>query len=195
MTSQRASTTPGLSDAASAVLVVIDIQERLCGAMPGKVLNRVVQNTRMLLGAANRLGLPVIHTEQYPRGLGGTDPRILEVLPSGAVAIEKTRFSCAEVTEFEARIAALPDRRELIFTGMEAHVCVLQSAFDFSARGYTVRVVEDAICSRRLEDYQNALNRLRCHGVDVVTSESVAFEWLRDARHPEFKPISQLLRS
>jgi nicotinamidase-related amidase len=183
-----------LSDAARARLIVVDIQEKLCAAMPVKVLNRVVQNARLLTAAARRLEVPILLSEQYPQGLGSTIADIRDHLPPGLLPVSKTRFSLAGVEPVEAALAADAQRPELVLLGMEAHVCVLQTAFDFAGRGFAVRVVEDAICSRRLEDYQNALERLRAGGVSVVTSESVVFEWLRDAAHPAFKDVQGLIR-
>jgi len=183
-----------LSDAARARLVIIDVQEKLAAAMPAKVLNRVLQNARLLTAAAARLGVPVLATEQYPKGLGSTLAELRQILPPDLVSVPKTRFSLAGVAAVEATLAADDTRNELVLLGMEAHVCILQTAFDFAGRGHTVRVVEDAICSRRLEDYQNALDRLRAGGVSVVTSESIVFEWLRDATHPAFREVQELLR-
>jgi len=183
-----------LSDAARAQLIVIDVQERLCAAMPAKVLSRVVQNARLLVTAAARLGVPLLVSEQYPTGLGGTLAELRDLLPAGFSPVAKTRFSLAGLEAVEASLASEDQRTELVLLGMEAHVCVLQTAFDFAGRGHTVRVVEDAICSRRLEDYQNALERLRAAGVSVVTSESIVFEWLRDASHPAFRELQGLLR-
>jgi nicotinamidase-related amidase len=196
MTPVNASTTlpRHLSDAALARLVVIDVQERLCAAMPAKVLNRVVQNASLLTTAALRIGVPVIVSEQYPAGLGGTVTELRELLTPACAVITKTRFSLAGLDAFEAALGADPGRSELVLLGMEAHVCVLQTAFDLADRGHTVRIVEDAICSRRLEDYQNALERLRAAGLSVVTSESLVFEWLRDAAHPAFRELQGLLR-
>lgn len=184
---------PPLCVAADAVLVVVDIQERLGDAMPGKVLNRVLQNAALLARTAELLAVPVFHTEQYPRGLGPTHDKVRNALPAATVSFEKLSFSCCGADGF---LSALTQRacRQVVVVGMEAHVCVLQTAIDLHQRGYTVFVVEDAICSRRLENYQNALDRLRQSGVLVVSAESVVFEWMGDAGHPHFKAIQTLLR-
>ena len=179
--------------AALAVLVVIDLQQRLGDAMPGKVLNRVILNATLLVHTAGLLDLPVLHTEQYPQGLGATHPAIAAALPRTTRRFTKTAFSCCEVQDFSHALGAT-GRRQAVLVGMEAHICVLQSAFDLRAQGLDVFVVEDAICSRRLENYQNALDRLRQVDVQVVSAESVVFEWLGDASHPHFKAIQTLLR-
>ena len=184
---------PRACDAAAGVLAVIDLQQRLGDAMPSKVLNRVILNAVLLARTAGLLGLPVLHTEQYPKGLGATITNVAQALPAGTTMIEKTVFSCAGAPAFMAALEA-SGRRQVVLAGMEAHICVLQTALALAAAGYEVLVVEDAVCSRRLENYQNALDRLRQCGVQVVSAESVVFEWMRDATHPHFKTIQGLLR-
>lgn len=175
------------------ILIVIDIQQRLGDAMPGKVLNRVLQNTSLLSRSAALLEVPIMHTEQYPQGLGATHPLVLDALPEPRRYFTKTAFSCMNADGFPAAIAGLK-RRQAVLVGMEAHICVLQTAMDLSATGAEVFVVEDAICSRRLENYQNALDRMRASGVNIVSAESVVFEWMGDSRHPHFKTIQGWLR-
>jgi nicotinamidase-related amidase len=174
-------------------LLVIDIQERLGDAMPGKVLNRVLQNTSLLARTAAVLDIPLLHTEQYPQGLGPTHSLVADALPASRRYFAKTSFSCMNTEGFPAAIAGL-DRRQTILVGMEAHVCILQTAMDLAATGAEVFVVEDAICSRRLENYQNALDRMRACGINIVSAESVVFEWLGDSRHEQFKLIQGWLR-
>ncbi|MGH8546124.1 MAG: isochorismatase family protein [Gammaproteobacteria bacterium] len=182
-----------LCEAAKSQLVVIDIQAKLGATIPVKVLNRVIDNTVLLLEAGKTLGIPVLASEQYPKGLGPLDPRIIEHLPSGVQRFEKTSFSCVQANGFldALRNAARP---QVVLAGMEAHVCILQTAIDLSAQGFEVFVAEDALCSRKLENYQNALARMQQSGVVVLSAESVVFEWLRDAQHEHFKAIAKLLR-
>jgi nicotinamidase-related amidase len=175
-----------LASADASVLLLIDVQERLAAAMPPPALEMLIRNGRLLLAAAARLGVPVLVTEQYPKGLGRTVPELAEAVPAGAARAEKTCFSAAGM---EAG-----GRRQAILAGMESHVCVLQSALEFSAAGREVFVVEDACCSRTPENHANAMRRMRAAGVVVTNTESVLFEWLRDARHEHFKAISALLR-
>ncbi|MEN9726109.1 MAG: hypothetical protein RL434_475 [Pseudomonadota bacterium] len=181
-------------NAAISMLAVVDVQQRLGEAMPGKVLNRVLQNAALIARAADMLGVPVIVTEQYPEGLGATHPLVAVSLPEGVHPVAKTTFSCLGNAEFRAAIDAREDRRQIVLVGMEAHICILQTALDLLAAGHEVFVVEDAICSRRLENYQNALDRMHRQGVNVVSAESVVFEWLGDSRHPHFKQIQSFLR-
>lgn len=173
--------------------MVIDLQEKLGAAMPEKVINRVIKNTVLLLSSAGQFGIPVTITEQYPKGLGVLLPAISAAAPAQSTRLEKTSFSCVGVSGFET-VAQNCARTQIIVTGMEAHVCVLQTALDLHTAGRQVFVVEDAVCSRRLENYENAIYRLRQAGVTVTNSESVVFEWLRDAQHAQFKAISALLR-
>lgn len=178
---------------ASSSLLVVDIQQNLGQAMPGKVLNRVVSNSALLARSAGLLDVPVLRTEQYPKGLGPTVPDIADALPPTTLSFEKTCFSSMGADGFAATVDQA-GRQQLIIVGMEAHVCVLQTALDAAAYGIDVYVVEDAVCSRRLENYQNALDRLRQSNIHVVSAESVIFEWLVDARHEHFKAIQTMLR-
>jgi isochorismate hydrolase len=180
--------------AGSSQLAVIDIQERLGAAMPNKVLNRVLQNAVLLARTAGGLEIPVVQTEQYPEGLGATHSVVAAALPDATQRLRKTCFSCAGLPEFVETLHAHEARRQIVLVGMEAHICVLQTALDLVALDFEVFVVEDAICSRRLENYQNALERLRDAGVSIVSAESAVFEWLEDSKHPHFKAIQTLLR-
>ncbi|MGR8918717.1 MAG: isochorismatase family protein [Gammaproteobacteria bacterium] len=183
----------GKCRADDAVLVVVDLQERLGAAMPGKVLNRVVRNAALLATACDHLDIPVLRSEQYPAGLGPTLEKVAAKLPAGAESFAKTAFSCVDADGFMAALAR-HGRGQVLLVGMEAHVCVLQTALDLHAAGQTVFVVEDAVCSRRLENYQNALERLRQAGIGIVSAESAVFEWVGDAAHPHFKALQALMR-
>jgi len=179
--------------ASSSLLLIVDIQQQLGQAMPGKVLNRVVSNSALLARSAGLLDVPVLRTEQYPKGLGSTVPEILEVLLETSQSFEKTSFSSVGADGFSSAVES-SGRRQVIIVGMEAHVCVLQTALDLLANEMDVFVVEDAVCSRRLENYQNALDRLRQTTAQVVSAESVIFEWLADSRHDQFRAIQPMLR-
>ncbi|MCU0935628.1 MAG: hydrolase [Gammaproteobacteria bacterium] len=184
---------PGLCHAGSSQLVVVDVQERLAAAMPAEDRARVLRNLGILLEAARLLDVPVLATEQYPRGLGPSEPEVASRLPAGAAVLEKTSFSCCGADGFAACLGATP-RPQVVLGGMEAHVCVLQTAFELRDQGFQVFVVEDAVCSRAPDNHANALARLRQAGVLVPSTESVVFEWLGNARHPQFKAISALLK-
>lgn len=173
-----------LACAADSTLVLIDIQERLASVMPAR--ESVVRKVEVLLEAASRLGVPVVVSEQYPKGLGATVPEIAAKVPESSVRIEKTSFSACGAM----RLAG----SQVVLAGMEAHVCVLQTALELAAAGREVFVVADAVCSRTEAHYCNAMDRLRAAGIVVTNSESVIFEWLRDASHEQFRAISKLIR-
>ncbi len=174
-------------------LVVIDIQTRLTAAMGEADLNRVFKNTGVLLKAAGILRIPVSVTEQYPKGLGGTETEIAAQFPVHARQFTKTTFSCCGGDGFP-EVLDLETHPQIVLAGMEAHVCVLQTALDLVIRGFQVFVVEDAVCSRTSANYRNALKRLRQAGAIIPNTESVLFEWLRDAKHHHFRAVSALVK-
>jgi isochorismate hydrolase len=182
-----------LARAADSVLVVIDIQDRLAEAMDPAARAGMVRNTRLLLQTAALLGVPVLLTEQYPRGLGPTSPEVLEMLPAGAPRVAKTCFACTGSSEFIEALDAT-GRPQVILAGMEAHVCVLQSAMELLVVRPEVFVAADACCSRHAANHANAMERMRAAGVVVTNTESVMFEWLRDSRQKHFKAVSALIR-
>jgi nicotinamidase-related amidase len=172
-------------------LVVIDVQERLAAAMPHEQLDRLTRNCTILLQAAQHLSVPTIVTEQYPKGLGPTLRELSPWVPAVGAA-KKRCFSCCESDEFQARFDE--DRPQVILAGMEAHICVLQTALQLKAQGKTVFVVEDATLSRSPVHHANAMQRLVQAGVIVSNTESVVFEWLKIAEGEAFKAISRLVR-
>ena len=180
-----------LVDSKDSILVVVDVQEKLTGAMPKGVQTRIFEQINILLTASETLSIPVIVTEQYPAGLGNT---AAELNISGSmVIVEKTHFSCVKEEKFLTQIEANNGRKQIILTGMESHICILQTAFDLQLQGYQVYVVEDAISSRSKANQYNALQRLRNAGIVVTNVESMIFEWLGDAKHPAFKSLSKLI--
>jgi nicotinamidase-related amidase len=181
-----------LAEAKHSHLVVIDVQARLVAAMSEKSRQQTLHNAALLTQAANTLKIPITHTEQYPKGLGATEEVVRSHL-ADAKAIEKTCFSCFAAEGFITAVS-LAQRQQIILCGMESHVCVLQTAIELQQAGYQVFVVEDAVCSRHKRHHKNALARMRQAGIIVTNAESVIFEWLRDASHPDFKSLSRMLR-
>ena len=179
-----------LIDAAGSCLLVVDIQERLLPAVAEP--EAVVANTVTLLKAAQTLGIPVIASEQYPKGIGHTVGDVAALLPADVV-VEKLHFSCLSDDEFARRLAAL-GRRQAVVVGLEAHVCVLQTAEGLLTAGYDVFVVADAVASRRPTNHAVALRRLEAAGARIVTTEMVAFEWLGQAGTPAFREVSRLIK-
>lgn len=178
-------------DTAQSVLVVIDIQAKLTPAMPHKVYERMRDTTAMLVEAAGLLGIPVVTTEQYPQGIGHTVPELAAACANGV--IEKTSFGCCGEPRFLAALDKL-DRRQVIVTGMEAHVCVYQTVLGLLAGGYHVHLVRDAICSRRKEDFLAGVSNAARAGALVITAEMALFQLLRDSRHEQFRTISKLIK-
>ncbi|MDO8825268.1 hydrolase [Methylophaga sp.] len=181
-----------MANSQDSVLVVIDVQQKLAKAMPEGVRERLNNQIKTLLTAAKVLNIPVIVTEQYPKGLGPTEPELQENLPLGTKIIEKTCFSCMQSPDFRYQLAATR-RNQVILVGMETHICVLQTALTLKAENYRVHVVEDGVCSRAKSNQYNSLHRLRHAGVIVSNVESVLFEWLGDAGHAEFKTLAKLI--
>jgi nicotinamidase-related amidase len=174
--------------AADSVLVVVDVQDKLLAKMPtGPAL---VRNVAFLLDAANLLGVPAIATEQYPKGLGPTTAELTRRLPGDRLA--KTAFSCCGAAGFLTDLRAL-GRPNVVLAGMEAHVCVLQTALDLLEAGLTVFLPVDAVASRYDVDHATAVRRLERAGGVPTTAEAVAFEWVGDSAHPQFKAVSKLV--
>ena len=168
-------------------LLVVDFQERLMPAI--HQTDVVVANGAWLIQIAQRLGVPVLASEQYPQGLGHTVAAIRNLLPADAF-MEKTHFSCAAERDCMRRIDAL-NREQIVVIGAEAHVCVLQTALDLRAVGQDVFLVADAVSSRSPRDVELALERMRAEGVRIVSREMVVFEWLHQAGTDLFRRISR----
>lgn len=176
-----------LMKAETSCLLVVDFQERLMPAIHHA--DRTVANGVWLIQIAQRLGVPVLASEQYPKGLGHTVSAIRGLLPADAF-VEKTHFSCAAELDCMRRIDLL-DRLQIVLVGAEAHVCVLQTALGLRMAGKEVYLVADGVSSRSPSDVQLALERMRAEGVRVVSREMVAFEWLHQAGTESFRAISR----
>lgn len=171
-----------------AVLVIVDFQEKLMKAMSQS--ERVYKNTNLLVVAAEQMGIPIIITEQYPQGLGGTVKEIQDNIKDYQY-VEKMEFSAFEGLN---QILSAMGRKTVLMTGSETHVCVFQTTRDLVAAGYQVQVVKDAVCSRFKDNYLNGLELMRDVGAIVTNTETVLFDLLKVAGSPEFKAISSLLR-
>jgi nicotinamidase-related amidase len=180
-----------------AALLVVDIQERLCPAMPPDALSRVLRGTTVLLEAARRFGLPVVVTQQYPKGLGPTvaelTPAIEALDPAQLHRFDKLEFSSAATPEF-AQLAPRLGRDQWILVGMETHVCVLQTARDLRRRGAAVHVVSDAVSSRSDANYRVGLAQMGAMGAVLSSLEVVVFDLLGKAGSDDFKALSKLIK-
>lgn len=176
-------------DPARTALLVVDVQERINGVMAD---DGHIARIQTLIEAAAVLNLPVVTTEQYPKGLGATVPELAERLP--APALEKDTFSCARQPEVAAALDDL-GRDQIVVTGIETHVCVLQTALDLVERGLTVHVPHDAVNSRRVADREWGLHRMSTAGVVVTATESALFELLGRCGTDDFKAVSKLVKT
>ena len=174
--------------AEESVLVVIDMQERLVPAMQAPA--RTIRNTKTLCTGAVEMGVPIVMTEQYPEGLGRTVP---ELRMNEATVLPKMHFSCMEDDGFAAHFRSL-GRKQAVIAGMEAHICVVQTAASLIEAGIEVFVVSDATASRTLESEAACIARLNAYGAGIVTTEMVIFEWLGRAGTPQFKKMLNLIK-
>lgn len=176
-----------------AALVVCDVQERLFHAMDAEHREEVMRNIKMLATSARRLKVPILVTEQYPKGLGHTLQEVMDTLGPGVEPIEKVTFSCCGVEPF---LTQLEDSgaRHIILTGIEAHVCVLMSALDLIAGGRSVHVVADAVTSRTQGNWRLGIDQLKQAGAVITAAETVLFQLLRQADTDEFRELARLIR-
>lgn len=173
-----------------ALLVLIDIQDKLAAAM--KKQEDVVANCLHLVELAKLQGIPVLVTEQYPKGLGPTLEAIRQALPVYE-PLEKTAFDCCREIGFIEKVAAT-GRKKIILTGMEAHICVLQTGLGLLQAGFSVQVVQDAVCSRTKDNFKIGIEWLRQAGAVITGTETVLFQLLEKAGGEPFKIISKRIK-
>ena len=178
-------------DAEKTVLVVIDVQERLVPAMPEDIYLRLRNTVAMLVEVAGLLGIPVVTTEQYPKGIGHTVPELAAAC--NETVIEKVSFGCCGEPAF---LEALKNtgRTQVLITGMEAHVCVYQTVLGLLDDGYYVHLIRDAICSRNKTDYLAGVANAGQAGAVVTTAETVMFQMLQESTHGQFRAVSKLVK-
>ncbi|CAN5349638.1 isochorismatase family protein [soil metagenome] len=180
--------TPSRMSIADTALLVIDVQEKLLPKISG--VDRLMHNLSFLMESARLIGIPILATEQYPKGLGGTHPFLLPFLPK---PWEKTAFSCCAIPELLETLGR-DARIKVLLTGIETHVCVMQTALDLIARDFHVFLAVDTLGSRYHQDHEVALRRMEREGAVLTTCETAVFEWLGHSRAPHFKEISQLIQ-
>ncbi|MBA3536381.1 MAG: hydrolase [Tatlockia sp.] len=168
-------------------LVLIDVQEKLMPLVQNP--DAVLARCQWLMLLAKDLAVPQLASEQYPKGLGPT-VESLRCMISEEELIEKVHFSCFKALEFKQRLDALK-KKQMVLIGIEAHVCVLQTALDLQQSGYEVFVVVDAVSSRSELDYKYGLKRMKQDGIHLITSEMVFFEWIGQAGTAEFRTLSK----
>ena len=180
-----------IANLAISQLVIIDMQVKLAVAMPTTTMQQAAKNCGILAQAALILNVPTLLTEQYPMGLGETLPEIKQYLVN-VKPITKTAFSACSEPKFNQRLSR--DRSQLILTGMESHVCVLQTSLALLQFSKQIFVVDDAIISRSEVNKNNALARMRDAGCVITNTESVIFEWLGNANHVQAKTLFNLIK-
>jgi nicotinamidase-related amidase len=171
-------------------LIVVDVQGKLAQLMYEK--ERLFSAIEVLIKAAKILNVPIIWSQQCPQSLGGTIPQIAELL-AGIDPINKSEFSCCGCERFNTELTSL-GRQQVILCGIEAHICIYQTAVDLLRKGYDVTVVADAVSSRTAENKQTAIDRMKSEGVNISCVEIALFELLRTAEHPQFKQVAGLIK-
>ncbi len=189
-----------LLDVSRSILVLIDFQGKLVHMVHRPAL--VLESARRLMRLADLFSVPVVLTEQYPKGIGPTEESIRKVfdgLTTPTFFLEKTAFGCCGDSGFEgllqkARPVLRPPQRQIVVAGIEAHVCVMQTVLELRASGHEVHLCWDAVSGRGEEYRKHALDRMAAAGATITNHESVAFEWARDKNHPQFKALSALMK-
>jgi nicotinamidase-related amidase len=181
---------PLILDKSRAALLIIDIQEKILSVMQNP--EAVVSNTIKLIKGFKILGSPILITEQYPKGLGPTQKDIANELGDTKV-FQKMSFSgiCAENLFSELKEKNI---RQVVIAGIEAHVCVQQTALDLIHNNFQVNLAVDAVSSRKKIDYETVIDRMRKHSIEITTTESVLFEMLHESGTDEFRQISKIIR-
>ncbi|HKE14448.1 MAG TPA: isochorismatase family protein [Kofleriaceae bacterium] len=195
MTTDRGSEIALAADRAA--LLVVDVQDRLAAAMPPDDMARLTRNVGILVEAARRFSIPVVVSQQYPRGLGATIPGVEQALaglaPERLHRFDKVEFSACAAPGFAAVEQSLDGRDQWIVTGMECHICVYQTARALRGGGAAVHVVRDAVVSRTAENRATGLTLIERTGAVVTSTETVIFDLLQRAGSDDFKALSRLI--
>ena len=189
-----------LLDVSRSILVMIDFQGKLVHMVHRPAL--VLESARRLLRLADLFSVPVVLTEQYPKGIGPTEESLRAIFDGLSVPtffLDKTAFGCCGDAGFEAllqqaRPVLRPPQRQIVVAGIEAHVCVMQTVLELLSSGHEVHLCWDAVSGRGEEYRKHALERMAAAGATITNHESVAFEWARDKNHPQFKALSALMK-
>lgn len=183
--------TPLLSD--QSALLVIDVQQRLLPAMDEDQRQRCLHATTTLVELATAVGAPVVYTEQYPKGLGPTEPSLLEALEDAeADRVEKTHFNACAAPDFRQHLIDLP--KQIVVCGMETHICVYTTVRELIDRRHDIIVPRDAVISRRQEHKDNGLQMMADHGALITNYESLVYDALESSKHPAFKTFAKRIK-
>lgn len=173
-------------------LLIVDVQDKVFRVVENPC--EVMHHMQKMIKGAQLLNIPIVVTEQYPEGLGSTVGAIKALLGQKQIYLPKTTFSCLGDTKVKQEILALPIE-QWILVGIEAHVCILQTAKELLAASKEVVVLNDCTSSRSIYDFSTAIAEMRDAGIRVSSTETVLFELMKDAKAPEFKQFSQLIKS
>ncbi|MBC7797879.1 MAG: hydrolase [Pyrinomonadaceae bacterium] len=175
----------------NAAFVIIDVQEAFRESIPN--FEEITKNIVIFVEGSKLLNVPVIVTEQYPKGLKHTAREILDTLPQDAEVIEKTAFSSCGAQTFNEKLAQL-NRTQIIVAGIEAHICVNQTVHDLLEDDFQVHLLSDCISSREKSNKKIAINKMQASGAIMTSVEMALFEMMRDAKHEQFKAIQKLIK-
>ena len=177
-------------DIQNCFLVIVDVQGKLAQLMYDR--DALFKNIRILIKVAKLLAIPIVWTQQCPQALGPTVPEVTQLL-TDSEPINKASFSCCGEEQFNRKLKSLA-RRQVLLCGIEAHVCIYQTAADLMQTGYDVHIIADAISSRSLKNRQIGLEKMASNGAELSSTEMVIFELLKTAEHPQFKQIVKLAK-
>jgi len=174
----------------NSLILVIDIQDKLVNALEKDV---IVKNAAKIVSAGNILNIPIVLTEQYPKGLGNTVDLIKSIIPADSKIIEKTCFNALQEENFLEKISEY-GKKQIVIMGIETHICVYQTALALLEKGFEVYVIKDACASRKKYEFKQGIEAMRDNGVKISCVEIALFEWLKSAKHPKFKEIQALIK-
>lgn len=182
---------PRILDRNRTALVIVDIQEAFRNVIPE--FDRIVSRAKIALRGFQILNLPIIITEQYPKGLGRTVDELLDIIPNDFEFVEKTAFSSCGARPFQEQLRAT-DVSQVVLCGVETHICVNQTAHDLLTEAFEVHILNDAVGSRHEQDKATAISKMNMNGAVPSCVEMALFELLRDAKHEQFKEIQNLIK-
>ena len=172
------------------IVLVIDVQEKLVRMLEK---DTIVSKTAKLVEAAKILQIPIIVTEQYPKGLGNTIAPVAECLPSDSSIFEKVSFSALDSEDIADKIKSY-GKKQIVICGIETHICVHQTVAALIEAGYDVYVIKDACASRNKYEFKQGIEAMSQNGAKISCLEIALFEWLGSAKHPNFKEVQALIK-
>ncbi|MDO5576208.1 MAG: isochorismatase family protein [Fibrobacter sp.] len=179
-------------EAETSLVVAVDFQEKLLPIIDSA--DKLIVNATTLLSGSGLFHVPIIATEQYPKGLGSTVEAIRQSMPEEVELISKVTYSCCDEPQFIEKLTAYSNAKQIVLIGIETPICILQTAIDLADRGYTVYLPEDACSGQIRADHITALRQLEQNECVVTCVESILYRWCRSAEHEQFKTLSRLVR-